>query len=245
MKLDNIKYVDSHCHLDLYKNYDEVIADAKKKNVLIVAVTNLPSIYSQEIKLINDDNVIVALGLHPQLVNEHKGQLGLFLDLLPKAKFIGEIGLDYQMAKGQDDQREIFGKILTESSKYKNKILSIHSRRSSEDVVKMVGSNFPGHIILHWYSGSNSTLRKALSNGYFFSINSAMLNSASGKSIIDLLPLDRILTETDAPFVNINNKVAMPSDVAIVIEYLAKVHGKNEQEVSDHIKNNFVKMLED
>lgn len=245
MKLDHIEYIDSHCHLDLYKNYHEVIADAKKKNVFIVAMTNLPSVYSQEIKLINDDNVIIALGLHPQLIKEHKNQLSLFLDLLPKAKFIGEIGLDYQIAEGQSDQREVFERIIDESSKYKNKILSIHSRRSSEDVVSMVGANFPGHIILHWYSGSNPTLKKALSNGYFFSINPSMLNSISGKSIIDLLPLDRILTETDAPFVNVNNKVAFPSDVDTVIEYLAKIHDKQKQEIIEIVKANFFKMIVD
>lgn len=239
-------YIDTHCHLDLYKNYTEVIAQSKVSNTSIVAVTNLPSVFERECKLFKDySNVIVALGFHPQLVKSHGDQVSQMLSFMSKTQFIGEIGLDYQ--ENNDDlktkQKYIFKRILDNAATYGNKILSVHSRKSSEDVVAMIGSNFPGSIILHWYSGSQSTLKKALSNGYLFSVNPAMTFSASGRSIINGLPLEKILTETDGPFTEVNNKQSIPSDVNLVLDYLAKLHNQTTQNIKEIIKNNFLNIL--
>lgn len=242
----NLDYIDTHCHLDLYKDYMQVILQAKKSGTFVVAVTNLPSVYEQEVNFIKGDNLVVALGLHPQLVSEHHHQLDRFLHLLPDVKFIGEVGLDYQVVDdSRKIQRDVFQKILEESAKYKNKILSIHSRRSSEDVVSMIGSNFPGNIILHWYSGTIPTLNKALANGYYFSINPSMILTQSGQKVIKSLPLDRILTETDGPFTKQKNNETVPSDVSIVIDYLSETHKLSSEEVKEIIKMNFLKMQKD
>lgn len=240
-----INYFDTHCHLDLYKDYKDIICEAKENNTLIVAVTNMPSVFEHEVALFNYDNVLVSLGLHPQLINEYGHEIKLLIDLLPKSKIIGEIGLDYQNVSIdlKKKQKVVFEKIVTEAAKYKNKILSVHSRRSSEDVVAIIGSDFVGTVILHWFSGSGSTLNKALSSGYYFSINPAMTVSNNGQTIIKALPLERILTETDGPFTNLNNAVIKPSDVQVVISYLANLHGKSKDEVVEIIKNNTLKIF--
>jgi len=242
----NFEYIDTHCHLDLYKNSSEVIAQSKTLNTSIIAVTNLPSVYERECNLFKDDtNVTVALGFHPQLVQSHGDQISQMLSLMSKTQFIGEIGLDYQENKEdlKTKQKHIFKQILDRAATYTNKILSVHSRKSSEDVVAMIGSNFPGTIILHWYSGSQSVLKKGLANGYLFSINPAMTISTSGRSIIKGLPLERVLTETDGPFTEVNSMQTTPSDVNSVIEYLSKLHNKTTQDIKEIIKNNFLQLL--
>lgn len=241
----DFKYIDTHCHLDLYKDYKNVILEAKKNKTFIVAVTNMPSVFQHEVKLFKNDNVIVSLGLHPQLIREYGHEINLFIDLLPNAKFIGEIGLDYQELSSdlKEKQKAIFEKILNESARLKDKVLTVHSRRSSDDVVAMIGANFPGTIILHWYSGSTSTLKKALTSEYFFSINPAMIVSKNGQAIIKALPLERVLTETDGPFTDLNKKVVAPSGVQSVIDYLAKLHGKTSDEITETVKMNFSKLL--
>lgn len=247
INIQNVNYIDTHCHLDLYKNYKQVIKDIEQSNSFVVAVTNIPSVFEQDTQLLKSDNVIIALGLHPQLIKEYGEQINLFIELLPEAKFIGEVGLDYQEAdiNIRKKQQKIFEQILEESAKYKNKVLSIHSRRSSEDVVSMIGPDFPGHIILHWYSGSITILKRALDSGYSFSINPSMINSKNGQTIIKSLPLERILTETDGPFINIKNRTVTPSDVETVIDYLAKIHQKTKAEIGNAIKVNFQKILVD
>jgi len=239
-------YIDTHCHLDLYKNYPEVIMQSKKTNTSIIAVTNLPSVFERECNLFkNYSNVAVALGFHPQLVKSHGDQFSQMLSLMSRTQFIGEIGLDFQ--ENSDDlkskQENIFKQILDHAARYRNKILSVHSRKSSDEVVAMIGPNYPGNIILHWYSGSQSTLKKALANGYLFSVNPTMTLSASGRSIIKGLPLETILTETDGPFTETNNKQSIPSDVNSVIDYLAKLHNQTTQNIEKIIKNNFLNLL--
>jgi len=238
--------IDTHCHLDLYKDYAEVIAQSKMSSTSIVAITNLPSVFERECNLFkNYSSVIVALGFHPQLVKSHGDQVSQMLSLMPKTQFIGEIGLDYQESNEdlKTKQKYIFKQILDNAATYGNKILSVHSRKSSEDVVAMIGSNFPGNIILHWYSGSQSTLKKALTNGYLFSVNPAMIFSVSGRSIINSLPLEKILTETDGPFTAVNDKQSVPSDVNLVLDYLAKLHNQTTQNIKEIIKNNFLNIL--
>lgn len=246
MNIQNVNYIDTHCHLDLYKNYKQVITDIEQNNTFVVAVSNLPSVFEQDAQILKSANIALALGLHPQLVKEYDDQIGLFIKLLPKTKFIGEVGLDYQEIdiNIRKRQQEIFKRILEESAKYSDKVLSVHSRRASEDVISFIGNNFPCKIILHWYSGSITTLKQAVKNGYFFSINTSMINSDKGQAIIQSLPLERILTETDGPFIKLNNQIVMPTNVEVVIEYLAKIHRKTNKEIVEKLKTNFLTVTE-
>ena len=100
-------------------------------------------------------------------------------------------------------QKEIFKKILAVCADKKDKILTIHSRKASTDVISMIGNNFPGKVILHWYSGGIKELETALKNGFYFSVNYPMTISESGKRIIERLPNDRILLESDGPFTSL------------------------------------------
>ena len=165
--------------------------------------------------------------------------------LLSKAKFVGEIGLDYQVLDNdlKKKQKEVFEKILHMSATYKDKILTIHSRRSSEDVVSMIGSNFPGTIILHWFSGSSATLKRSIKNGYYFSINPSMIGSKNGQTLVNQIPLEKVLIESDGPFINIGKRKISPSDVELVVSYLAKIHKKTKEQVQIIIKNNFLELL--
>jgi TatD DNase family protein len=79
--------------------------------------------------------------------------------------------------------------------------LTVHSRRAEKEVIDTIGSNYPCKTILHWYSGSIKELERAIDFGFYFSVNMAMLKSENGKKIIQVIPDDKILTETDAPFI--------------------------------------------
>lgn len=245
MNIQNANYIDTHCHLDLYKNYKQVITAIEQSNIFVVAVTNIPSVFEQDAQILKSTNVALALGLHPQLVRDYGDQIDLFVELLPKVKFIGEVGLDYQEVdiNMRKRQQEIFKRVLEESAKYDDKVLSVHSRRASEDVVSLIGNNFPCKIILHWYSGSIATLKQAIDSGYFFSINTSMINSDKGQAIIHSLPLERVLTETDGPFIKLNSKIIIPTDIEIIVDYLARIHRKTNKEIMEKINTNFLTVM--
>src|SRR5690606_31942578 len=123
-------------------------------------------------------------------------------------RYIGEVGLDNSNKTPNDyfTQRHVFEKIINTCADQTGKILTVHSRKAENDVINVIGNNFPGKVILHWYSGSIGNLEKAIEYGYYFSINYPMTQSESGKKIVRRIPIDRILLESDGPFISLESK---------------------------------------
>lgn len=221
--------LDAHFHLDLFKDYRQILADISKSNMFVIAVTNSPSVFHFTNAISKENTKILpAVGLHPELVGKRSGEMALLLEKIREEKFIGEVGLDYSSKFSKQDralQRKAFEQIINECELRKGKILSIHSRRATSDVISIVGKDFPGTIILHWFSGGITDLQRAVDFGYYFSINPAMVKSKSGQNIISKIPPEQVLTETDGPFVETDNRPAIPSDVDLVIQSLSNVWG--------------------
>lgn len=237
-----MKYIDTHCHLDLYPNPQNIVQEINRTGIHVVAVTNAPFVFQSSVTLAGNSALIhPAIGLHPELVKLHGDQLPMLLDLLKVNRFIGEIGLDYctKVEFERKQQRKVFESILLKCSDYGNKFISIHSRRASGDVITMIGAGFRSTVVLHWFSGTVKQVETASNNGLYFSINPAMILSDSGKRLIAAMNPSRILTETDGPFININEKASQPQDVNIVVKYLANLWHKSEDEVLKKIYDNF------
>ena len=79
--------------------------------------------------------------------------------------------------ENRNRQIKIFGQILDVCSEKKNKILTIHSRKSESNLINMIGNDFPGIVILHWFSGSLSEAKEAIEKGFYFSFNLSMTKS--------------------------------------------------------------------
>jgi TatD DNase family protein len=103
---------------------------------------------------------------------------------------------------------------------------------------------FPGKVILHWFSGTLSELDQAVSGGLYFSVNPAMILSRSGQALIARIPRERMLTETDGPFVEVDGQPARPGSVALVIEHVANVWGIPAASVRAIMATNFQSLLE-
>jgi len=113
--------------------------------------------YTQKITK-NSKYVRAALGLHPELAAQRKNEVNQFINLVTETKYIGEIGLDNQNKSIGDYsiQKEIFEKNINRlCGKKREKILTVHSRKASTDVVSMIGSNFPGKVnftlVFRWH----------------------------------------------------------------------------------------------
>lgn len=237
-----MNFFDTHCHIDLYPDYKEVISEIRNEQIETVAVTNTPSVFKQCVAVTREvENIYPALGLHPELVAQRHKELGMLLELIGETRFIGEVGLDFTTS--DEDirklQGKVFGSILEASAGYGDKIITVHSRRAAAETVSMIGKNYAGKVILHWYSGSQKVLREAISNGLYFSVNPSMVRSESGRKLIALMPVERILTETDGPFVQVGNEVAKPPHVKNVVEELALMWKKDASWVSEQLYKNY------
>lgn len=101
----------------------------------------------------------------------------------------------------------------------------------------------PGTSILHWYSGSLKTLRAAAEAGAYFSVNSAMIRSERGRRVIQEMPRDRLLTESDGPFITDGDTPASPSQVRITVTDLAELWALDPPAVQRTIYQNFCNLL--
>ena len=236
---------DAHCHIDLYPTYREELSAIAKGKIRTIAVTNAPSVFDPMVQLAKDiPEVFPAIGLHPELVSQREHELPLFLERLKDVRFVGEIGLDFAVSTSERTRQvRVLECILDACARRPGKVLSLHSRRAEGEVVKLIGPEFPGTSILHWYSGSLKTLDQALAFGIYFSVNPAMTRSERGRAIIASLPRDRVLTESDGPFVEVHGVPARPTDVKHVLTYLAdqwKIAAKEAEAIVD---GNFSRIL--
>lgn len=236
---------DTHLHLDLFPQYSEVISEIKKHSIPTIAMTNAPSVFNKSCEIASDCNYInTALGFHPELIKQRANEIQLFSELIDRTKYIGEVGLDYSNISDNEKniQKRIFEKILKLCTDKAPKTLSIHSRMAISDVIEIIGNEFNGKIILHWFSGSLTLLAKALKNRYFFSINYVMVSSERGIRIVREIPLDNLLLESDGPFIKIGNKPATPLHNKLILERIAEIKNVDIDSVQDYMRKNFLEI---
>ncbi len=234
--------IDLHCHLDLYPDPRRVAEECRHRQLYVLSVTNTPSAWKGTAALAEGTpRIRTALGLHPQLAHERKGELALFARLLPETRYVGEVGLDggpeYKRYWG--DQVTVFERILATCREAGGRVLSVHSRRAATPVLDhLEKSRGAGTPVLHWFSGSTRELARAADLGCWFSVGPAMLAGEKGRALAALMPRDRVLTETDGPFARVGGQSAYPWDAAIAVEGLAEIWGVPQPEVEQVLREN-------
>jgi TatD DNase family protein len=194
-------------------------------------------------------HVRAALGLHPQLVAEHGSEISLWKELLPRTRYVGEVGLDAgpKFYPSFERQTAVFEEVLRSCAAASNKILSIHSVRAVKTVLDMIEKYLPatrGRAVLHWFGGSPSEIRRAADLGCYFSINAEMFKSEKRAALNRHFPLDRVLTETDGPFTLTGDRPSEPADVWRALEAIAGLHGLEPTEVGRRVTDNLKSVLE-
>lgn len=223
--------IDTHCHFDMMPNPEAYISAKEKVGDIVIGMTNLPSHFKMGFPHVKRyKHIRLALGLHPLLASENKNELPLFNCLLDQTSYMGEIGLDFSKEglSTMEDQIYVLRKLL-EKLEGKKKIISVHSRKAEKELFDLLCEYNIPNVIFHWYSGPIDLIHSIISKGYYFSINEAMTISLNGRNIIENIPRDRILTESDAPY----NKKADIRKTLI-----------NIQISEDEVKNNFIDLLE-
>ncbi|HFK5583486.1 hypothetical protein BAX96_14520 [Elizabethkingia anophelis] len=236
---------DTHAHLDLSTNFNEEVNSIEKLKIYTIAVTNLPPLYIKLKSRIESKYIKPALGFHPELIDKYQKYIPQMWNLLDDAKYIGEVGLDYKVAiNSKAIQLSFFESLIHKCNDLGGKILTIHSRNSVDDVLSIIGSRFNSKFILHWYSGNLKNIDIAVANGAYFSINNAMFNSNNGLKVITHIPTDRLLLESDYPFVMNKNKIPFRvTDINTTVISLANNKKIDYEEMLNILSNNFRRLL--
>lgn len=234
--------IDFHCHLDLYPDPHAIARECVARGLYILSVTTTPSAWAGTAALAHEaPRIRTALGLHPQIAHERKGELPLLERLLPDVRYVGEIGLDGgpEYKRHWQDQVFVFTRILELCAGVGGRVLTIHSRRAAVSVLDALEAHpGAGTPILHWFSGMQRELARAVDLNCWFSVGPAMLASEKGRALAAKMPRDRLLTETDGPFAQLEGSMALPWDAERAIALLADMWTEPETAVRDRLATN-------
>lgn len=221
------EWVDFHCHLDLYDDFEDLVRECDSARVATLAVTTTPKAWPRNKELAGQStHVRAALGLHPQLVAERSSEITLFERYLPEARYVGEIGLDAgpRYYPSFPEQERLFERILCACSDAGGKILTVHSVRTVSKVLGHLERSLDParcRVVMHWFTGTASEAKRAAAFGCYFSINLAMLQAPRGRTLLSAVPIERLLTETDGPFTENEGRPSRPQDVSKVVDSIA------------------------
>lgn len=244
--MNEIYLIDTHSHVDMIEqiSVDEVIQNAKDNGVKKIIV---PCAYPKDVdkifELVNKyDELYGLLGVHPSEVKDWDDSL---IDKITeysknnKIAGIGEIGLDYYWDKSFNDlQKEVFIKQI----KLANKLglpISIHDREAHKDTFDILTEyNKGSKIVMHCFSGSVEFARECVKQGWYLALGGVVTfkNAVKMKEVAVDMPLDRLLLETDAPYlapVPYRGKENQPSCVRLVAEEIASLRGISYNEVAE------------
>jgi TatD DNase family protein len=249
--------VDTHCHLDFNRydlDRDQVLKRARNSGVrrIINPGINLES--SQTVIQLSENHaeVFAAVGIHPnEALSWNSETLAQLSGLAQhhKVKAIGEIGLDYYRDRAPRAlQKRIFQEQLDLAAELNLPVI-IHSRESLEDVLAILEDwfhslleteidlvNHPG--VLHSFSGDEQAAKKAFSNNFFVGVTGPVTfrNAGGLRDIVQRLPIDNLVIETDSPFLTPHphrGRRNEPANVKLIAEKIAELKQESYNNIAE------------
>ena len=250
-------YVDSHCHLDfpeLAKNLPDILERMRLNQVshaLVVSV-NMPN-WPRLMELVAPHpNLYASVGVHPDYEDTPDPSVEELARLAqdPKVVAIGETGLDYfRLSEPLEWQRNRFRTHIRASNETGLPLI-IHTRSSSKDTIRIMqeegASQFGG--VMHCFTESWEVAQAAMELNFYISLSGIVTfkNATDLHEVAAKVPLDRLLIETDSPYlapVPHRGKLNDPSKVIHVAEKIADLRGISVAEVARHSKDNFFRLF--
>jgi TatD DNase family protein len=247
--------VDSHCHLN-YKGLVEVQASVleRARENGVTAMLNISTRENEWDEVIGlaekEADVWASVGIHPHDADNHPDIDAI--KLIERAKHprvigIGETGLDYYYDKSDREQQRTSFRAHVDAARQSGLPLIVHTREAEEDTAtilrdEMGNGGFTG--VIHCFTASADFARKALDLGMYISLSGIVTfkNAADLQDVARWLPVDRILVETDAPFlapVPHRGKTGEPAFVADTARYVAALRGEGEVAFAQQTADNF------
>ena len=255
-----INYFDIHSHLDFPKfdeDKDDVISRMKDEGIFTITVgTDLEDSRKAVALAEKHENIYATIGLHPNDNHKENFDENDYVDLVksPKVVAIGECGLEFfnltdkqslSVEEEKKRQIEIFKSQIDFAVKY-DKPLMIHTRDAHIETIKILeekknqyGEKLRGNI--HFFSGDTDLAKKYIDLGFTISFTGVITFAKDYDEVIKNISLDKIMSETDAPFVApvpFRGKRCEPSYVKEVVKRIAEIKGLDFEQVRDQMVKN-------
>ncbi|MBL0924816.1 MAG: TatD family hydrolase [Sphingomonadaceae bacterium] len=251
--------VDSHCHLNykgLVEQQAEVLARAREQGV--TAMLNISTRESEWDDVLGlaeqESDVWASVGIHPHETDGHKGVDAAKLVARaanPRVIGIGETGLDYYYDHSDRAQQRASFREHIHAARETGLPIIVHTREAEEDTAQILSEEMTaGHYkgVIHCFTASADFARVALDLGLYISLSGIVTfkNAADLQEVAKWLPADRMLVETDAPFlapVPHRGRTGEPGFVADTARFLAKLRGEGEDSLAVQTTENFYRLF--
>ncbi len=251
-------FIDSHCHLNLLAQeeggLDAVIAQARDAQIEHILCISIDKESCQHVLDIADKypNITASVGIHPNVDKHENFTVDELLKLAQHDKVIaiGETGLDYFRSEGDLEWQRGRFRVHIEAAKQLKKPLIIHTREAREDtmtILEQEGAQHAGGII-HCFTENWETAQRALDIGFYISLSGIVTfkNALELQEVAKKLPLDRILIETDAPYLAPmphRGRTNKPAYVVHVAEFVAQLRGDTVENIAKQTTANFNRLF--
>ena len=251
-----MKFVDVHAHMT-DKSFDldreSVIEQAIKAGAVHI-ITNATNYEDGMLSLAlaqKHPSVRVALGIYPDETlklseTEFSTQLKWIATQKNSIIAIGEIGLDYKWTK-EEEKREIQKKRFIQQlhlAKKMKKPVIIHSRNAEREVVDILIQEEMPRVVMHCFCGRHSIVKDAIKHKFHFSIPPKVVNDSQFEELVKIIPIDRLLTETDSPYLHYERgERNEPKYIRETIKKIAEIKKMDENEVANILFFNYKKLF--
>jgi TatD DNase family protein len=251
-------FFDTHAHLNAEQyneDLQEVIDRALSEGIsnIVVVGFDRPTIEKAMELTEKYDFIYASIGWHPvDAIDMTEEDLQWIEELSghPKVVALGEMGLDYYWDKSPKDiQQEVFRKQIRLAKKVKLPIV-IHSRDATADIVEILKEEGAGEVggIMHCFSGSPEIAQECVDMNFYISLGGPVTfkNAKKPKEVADIIPLEKLLIETDCPYLTPHphrGKRNEPSYVKLVAEQIAEIKGLSTEEVAQATTENAKKLF--
>jgi TatD DNase family protein len=249
--------VDSHCHLnfpDLAANLPAVLQAMRDNGVSHAMCIGVTLEKFPQVLAIAEayENIYATVGIHPDNEDVEEADVDRLVALAnhPKVVGIGETGLDYFRLTGDLEwQRERF-RTHIRAAIATGKPLVIHTRNAAEDTLRIMREEGADRVggVMHCFTESQEVAEQAMELGFYISLSGIVTfkNAGALKEVAKSIPLDRMLVETDSPYlapIPYRGKTNQPAYVRYVAEHVAELRGITPQEVAEATTQNFFRLF--
>lgn len=256
--------VDSHCHLD-FKDFagelDDVVARAREAGVgRMVTICTRPSQLDRNLEIVERfDDVFCAAGVHPHnAASEPAMSVARLAEIAehPKLVGIGESGLDYHYDHSPREEQQASFRTHIQAARETGLPLVVHTRSADDDTIRILreegageGGDKPLRGVIHCFSSSRELAESAVKFGFYVSLSGILTFNRSDdiRATVRDLPMDRLLVETDSPYlapVPKRGKRNEPAYVAHTAARLAEVKGIGTAEAARQTTENFFALFD-
>jgi TatD DNase family protein len=242
---------DTHVHLDRLDDLEGALTRARRAGVTMLYVTFIPSDYvDAESRFADSEDVIVGLGFHPMASQgwfpwmpeiDLDAEIELYPTLSADAVWIGEIGLDYTSDGAPFKQRQVqMLDAVLGAPTVRDKFATVHTRDAMREAVDRLAAAGVTRAAIHanGFTEGVPEIEYLVDAGYSFSVVPSIFFRKGGREIVEALPPDRVLIETDGPFGIIGDRTLEPADARIAIGELARLWSVDDEEVTRIVADN-------